>query len=137
MLATRQQPSPSVVLFRHGTERRPEQQASLLLANLEVVTADLEQGSIVVIDPGRLRVRQLPFQPDARRTLRFAAKDSSEVSPPRHSDVAIAMAGGRRSRKSKQSCGRRRPDASSWRFRAPRDLESARLLRPESSHPGQ
>jgi len=63
LLATRQQPSPSAVLFRHGTERRPEQQASLLLGNLSAISADLEHGSVVVIEPSRLRVRQLPFLP--------------------------------------------------------------------------
>jgi predicted nuclease of predicted toxin-antitoxin system len=63
LLATRRQGSPSVVLFRHGTQRRPELQASLILANLPAISTDLEDGSVVVIEPGRLRVRHLPFLP--------------------------------------------------------------------------
>jgi predicted nuclease of predicted toxin-antitoxin system len=63
LLAASQTRSPSVVLFRGGLSRKPEQQAALLLANLASVHDDLEIGVIVVIEPGRMRVRGLPVVP--------------------------------------------------------------------------
>lgn len=61
LLATRRERAPSVVLFRHGAERRPGPQADQLLTNLPSIAEDLQRGSVVVIEPGRLRVRTLPI----------------------------------------------------------------------------
>ena len=61
ILALRKEKRPSVILFRRQTQRRPEQQLSLLLLNLAALRKDLESGAIVVFDQDRIRVRSLPM----------------------------------------------------------------------------
>lgn len=63
LLAARKSTTPSVVLFRHGSQHRPADQAALLEANLPQLVAALEAGSVVVIQPDRIRIRALPLIP--------------------------------------------------------------------------
>jgi predicted nuclease of predicted toxin-antitoxin system len=63
LLAARKASSPSLVLFRHGSQHRPSDQIALLNANLPRLEQDLDAGSVVVIEPGRIRVRSLPLIP--------------------------------------------------------------------------
>jgi predicted nuclease of predicted toxin-antitoxin system len=63
LLAARKASSPSLVLFRHGSQHRPSDQLALLTANLPRFEHDLEAGSVVVIEPERIRVRSLPLIP--------------------------------------------------------------------------
>jgi predicted nuclease of predicted toxin-antitoxin system len=57
ILVVSQTSGPSVILFRRAP-RKPEAQLNLLLANLPAVAEP--QGSIVVIERTRIRVRDLP-----------------------------------------------------------------------------
>jgi len=53
---------PSVVTFRKGAESHPLKQMELLKLNLHgEVEKALEDGSIVIIEPSRIRIRALPL----------------------------------------------------------------------------
>lgn len=61
LLALWQATSPSVVLLRRASPRRPEEQVALLLAHLPNLMEALERGSIVVCEATRLRIHALPI----------------------------------------------------------------------------
>jgi predicted nuclease of predicted toxin-antitoxin system len=62
ILALRQTSKPYVILFRGATPRWPADQTVLLLANLSGFETDLLNGAIVIIEPHRIRIRDLPIQ---------------------------------------------------------------------------
>jgi predicted nuclease of predicted toxin-antitoxin system len=61
ILASRGTTKPSTILFRGGFSNRSADQAASVIANLPNIEADLLAGSIVIIEPGRMRVRKLPI----------------------------------------------------------------------------
>ena len=50
---------PSLILFRHGSPRRPDEQAKVLVDNLRTFSEDLERGAIVVFRRNKIRIRKL------------------------------------------------------------------------------
>lgn len=61
ILAMRQASHPSVILLRRVSQRSPQVQVRLLIANLPVMLDDLDAGSMIVIETSRIRSRRLPL----------------------------------------------------------------------------
>jgi predicted nuclease of predicted toxin-antitoxin system len=62
LLATGRAVAPSVILLRGDIPRPAADIARLLGEVLKQVTHSLEQGTVVVVEPGRIRVRVLPVE---------------------------------------------------------------------------
>jgi len=70
LLALTHESTPSLIIFRRGTDRKPARQLALLLANMAAIDEAITNGAIVVFDSARIRVRQLPIRPSAIREPR-------------------------------------------------------------------
>jgi predicted nuclease of predicted toxin-antitoxin system len=60
LLSQRHSTKPSLILFRRDWHV-PHRQASVILANLAGLEAALEEGSVVIFDRDRIRIRALPL----------------------------------------------------------------------------
>lgn len=63
LLALRKETKPSVILLRTGSQRRPAEQVTLLLANLLSIEQALLAGSMVTFKGALVRIRSLPLIP--------------------------------------------------------------------------
>jgi predicted nuclease of predicted toxin-antitoxin system len=61
LLALLRRRSPSVILFRSRNTPQASDQARMILDHLDDLTADLDEGAVVVIADDRIRVRRLPL----------------------------------------------------------------------------
>lgn len=61
LLARTNASEPSILLLRRTDARRARDVAELILANLDQVAQDLDNGAIVTIEASRVRVRELPM----------------------------------------------------------------------------
>jgi predicted nuclease of predicted toxin-antitoxin system len=61
LIARRKSREPSIILFHHSFPHRPSDQTKILLENLPELAAALEQGSLIVLEDRRIRIRMLPI----------------------------------------------------------------------------
>ena len=62
LLAYRELSKPSFILIRSSDPVDVDDQARLIVANLDAMSDDLEAGAIAVFARGRLRIRRLPLR---------------------------------------------------------------------------
>lgn len=64
LLALSGESQPSVVILRRPG-RRPEERTEAILAACESVGDRMERGAVVVVEPHRIRIRDLPISSDS------------------------------------------------------------------------
>ena len=84
LLAARGSAKPSVALFRGRMSRRPEFLANLLLSQLAALERFLIKGAIVVIEPTRIRVRDLPIGQSCSASTTLPGQRQLEFPIPTH-----------------------------------------------------
>ena len=60
IVALRSVKHPSVILFRRSL-RRPDDQIQILLSNFSNIQKPLQDGSIIILEDNRIRIRPLPI----------------------------------------------------------------------------
>ena len=53
--------SDAIILFHHSFPHQPNEQGKILVKNLARLATALEQGSLVVLESRRIRIRSLPI----------------------------------------------------------------------------
>jgi predicted nuclease of predicted toxin-antitoxin system len=61
LLARKRTRRPSVILLHHSFSHCPAEQGRVLLENLPELSSALDQGSLVVLESRRIRIRSLPI----------------------------------------------------------------------------
>jgi predicted nuclease of predicted toxin-antitoxin system len=66
LLALRGDRRPSVLMLRSSDHLTPQQQAQLIIAALERIPSELDEGAVASVTPERIRLRLLPITPEDR-----------------------------------------------------------------------
>ena len=70
------------MLIRRLTGRRAAEQAAIILANLDVVSEDLDSGAVVVLTDEWVRVRRLPIVgPQVTHSVGLVVSDREPITP--------------------------------------------------------
>ena len=91
LLSYRKLHGPSFILLRSSDPIEPDEQARMILSNLDAIADDLAAGSIAVFARGHLRIRRLPppqlrppeLEPQTSRRSPVSDRPTTRPQPPR------------------------------------------------------